>query len=264
MPSTRAGRPRPYLIAHRGLPALGPENTLRGFRLALASEADALELDVRATADGHLVVLHDPTVDRTTDGSGPVAGMLLADLRRLDAGGEAVPTLEEALEVVAERDRDLILDVKTGGFEVALLAALRRYGLEDRCSISSFVPAVVVRCASLGTRARLAVSWPEDRLHVAGNRATRPLVRPGVRLLRLFAARAVERRLRHSGATIASLFHPVITPALVNRLGSAGFSVLAWTVNDVARARALVSWGVEAIVSDDVGVIAALASDRGA
>jgi glycerophosphoryl diester phosphodiesterase len=87
-------------IGHRGAAGLEPENTLRSFSRATVEGADAVELDLRLTRDDHLVVLHDAMVDRTTDGSGPAAGMTLEELKRLDAGlGERVPTFEETLEV---------------------------------------------------------------------------------------------------------------------------------------------------------------------
>ena len=101
----------PVNLAHRGASASAPENTLEAFRLAVESGAGGLEFDVHMTSDGEIVVLHDPTVDRTTDGTGPVSGMSLAEVRRLDAGyrfaseganpyrgkGVRVPTLAEVL-----------------------------------------------------------------------------------------------------------------------------------------------------------------------
>src|SRR4028119_377881 len=89
-------------IGHRGAAGLEPENTLRSFRRAGAEGADAIELDLRLTRDGYLAVLHDATVDRTTDGSGPVTSMTLREIRHLDAGlGECIPAFEEALEDTA-------------------------------------------------------------------------------------------------------------------------------------------------------------------
>lgn len=107
----------PVFIAHRGGIGDGyPENTLAAFSHAIAAGADAIELDLRATRDGVIIVLHDATVDRTTDGRGRVASMTLAELRRLDAGqGERIPTLEEVLRLVAGTGVWLVLDVKQGG-----------------------------------------------------------------------------------------------------------------------------------------------------
>src|SRR5512145_1023455 len=95
--------PRPVIFAHRGASAHAPENTLAAFELAIAQQADAVELDVKLTADGQVIVFHDSTVDRTTNGHGKVQDMTLAELKALDAGsflgsqfaGEKIPTLEE-------------------------------------------------------------------------------------------------------------------------------------------------------------------------
>src|SRR5512132_864966 len=103
--------PQPVLFAHRGASAHAPENTLAAFELALAHQADAIELDVKLTADGHVVVIHDPTVDRTTGSQGRVKDLSLAQIRALEAGsffsekyrGEKIPTLEEVFESLGKR-----------------------------------------------------------------------------------------------------------------------------------------------------------------
>src|ERR1041384_8836764 len=79
--------PRPVIIAHRGASARAPENTIASFELAVAQGAEAIELDVKLSADGHVIVHHDPTVDRTTNGKGKVKDLTLAELQQLDAGG---------------------------------------------------------------------------------------------------------------------------------------------------------------------------------
>src|SRR6266545_5505015 len=103
--------PRPVIFAHRGACAHAPENTMASFELALAHGADAIELDVKLSSDGYVVVHHDDTVDRTTDGTGRIKNLTLAELKKLDAGsflsekfkGEKIPTLEEVFEAVGKR-----------------------------------------------------------------------------------------------------------------------------------------------------------------
>jgi glycerophosphoryl diester phosphodiesterase len=103
--------PQPIIFAHRGSSAHAPENTLAAFKLALTQQADAIELDVKLSADGQVIVIHDSTVDRTTNGHGKVEDMTLAALKALDAGsfrgaefaGEKIPTLEEVFEAVGKR-----------------------------------------------------------------------------------------------------------------------------------------------------------------
>jgi len=101
-------------VAHRGGIAAGqPENTLGAFRRAIAAGADAIEIDLRGTKDGRVVVLHDETLDRTTDGTGPVTNYDLSDLGKLDAGdGARIPTYEEVLQLVSGTGVKLVLDIK--------------------------------------------------------------------------------------------------------------------------------------------------------
>lgn len=143
------GKPKPYLLAHRGNRVRCPENTLAAFRQALADGADALETDLHLTADSVFVCIHDATVDRTTDGTGPVAGMTLAELRQLSAfygrpefQSERVPTLAE-LASLLPADVALALELKTDRFlEPAvcrrLVDELRAAGVLERTVVLSF------------------------------------------------------------------------------------------------------------------------------
>jgi len=133
------------VIAHRGGAALAPENTLAAFRRAIALGADYVEVDVRCTRDGRLVLLHDGTVDRTTDGAGPVAELDYAALRRLDAGrafspdyaGGRVPSLDEALRLCRDRI-GLYLDHKDGP-TADVIRAVRRHRMEAQVVVYSGV-----------------------------------------------------------------------------------------------------------------------------
>src|SRR6266511_3945699 len=107
------------VVGHRGAAGLEPENTLRAFRRGIELGVDYVECDVHLTRDGHLAVIHDETVDRTTDGHGPVAGFSLEELRRLDAGqGERIPTLEEVLATTRGHVR-LLIELKGARTEEA-------------------------------------------------------------------------------------------------------------------------------------------------
>src|SRR5206468_4882936 len=152
---------RPLRVAHRGASARAPENTLAAFREAIRLGADAIELDVQLSADGVPMVIHDLTVDRTTNGHGSVASFASRDLRRLDAGawfssrfkGERVPTLEEALECARGRcglnveikeagggrgGRRAALPGPTGLVARAVARAVARVGFKDLLIVSSF------------------------------------------------------------------------------------------------------------------------------
>ena len=143
------GRPRPYLMAHRGNRVACPENTLAAFRHALADGADIIETDLHLTADGIFVCIHDATVDRTTDGSGEVARMTLAELQGLSAGcgrpdhaAERVPTLAETAALLPPTVA-LALELKTDRFLEAgvgrrLAAELDAAGIGERALLLSF------------------------------------------------------------------------------------------------------------------------------
>ncbi len=146
---TLPGRPKPYVMAHRGNQVACPENTLAAFRRALADGADIIETDLHVTADGVFVCIHDGTVDRTTDGTGAVADMTLAQIKALSASygrpafaAERVPILAELCEIVPD-DVALALELKTDRFlepEVCrrLVAELERFGLRERSVVLSF------------------------------------------------------------------------------------------------------------------------------
>jgi glycerophosphoryl diester phosphodiesterase len=178
-------RPVPYVAAHRGASKVAPENTLAAFRAALDHGAAALELDVHLTRDERIVVIHDDTLDRTTNASGPVSALTGEEIRSLDAGswfgpamaGERVPYLEEVIELTEDRAR---LHVELKGENAELLAArvvvaVRRLGAADRVFVMSFgldavraardraaqIPAVVIVGQTL---AEIVGQTPEDQL----------------------------------------------------------------------------------------------------
>lgn len=227
---------RPVCYAHRGARVRAPENTLRAFRLAFELGADAIECDVQRSRDGRLVIIHDGTVDRTTDGSGWVAEMSFAELRLLNAGrGERIPTLEETLALVRERGGGINLEVKGEsvaealGTAEAMLAALRglEEGIRGRALVSSFAHAAIAllkaRLPWLRTGALFGDEW-----------RGRDLVAPAL---------AVGAEALHPGLRL-------VTPELVRRAHDAGLAVNVWTVNRPADMRRLIAWEVDGIFSD--------------
>lgn len=232
----------PLVIAHRGASAYAPENTLAAFRLAMEQGADGAELDVTLSADGAVVVIHDDTVDRTTNGTGRVATMTLAALRALDAGkGERIPTLAEVLEVTAQHPRPFLLNIELkarwfsgeAALVRAVVAEVRAAQSADRVLFSSFSPWVVRRLA------HHAPEVPRAWLY----------------------HRAMPRWMRALGLQIAgalSFEHPehwLVTPALVRRCTRAGRGVNTWTVNDEVRAVMLMRLGVRGLIGDDVPLL---------
>lgn len=139
------------IIAHRGASAYAPENTLPSFKMALEMGAEGLELDVHLSRDGHLMVIHDEKVDRTSSGKGFVKDMTLSQLKKLDFGswfseeyaGTSIPTLEEVLELLSGWNGLLNIEIKSGpivypGIEKKLIETVKAFGFEDKVIFSSF------------------------------------------------------------------------------------------------------------------------------
>ena len=130
---------RPLIISHAACAGHALENTLAGIRAALELGADAVEIDVQATADGVPVLMHDLTVDRTTNGSGDIASLTLEQLQALDAGGEPVPTFAQALELTSGRAL-LVAEIKRPGCEASVADVVRQADAERDVMVWSFLP----------------------------------------------------------------------------------------------------------------------------
>ncbi|MCD6576314.1 MAG: glycerophosphodiester phosphodiesterase [Nanoarchaeota archaeon] len=126
-------------IGHRGASEFFPENTLLSFKKAFEMGASTIEFDVRQTKDGKLVVIHDKSVDRTTNGSGLVSEMTFREIRKLDAGkGEKIPTLKEALSVVKKFNGKCLVEIKEKGIEEKILDVIKKMKMEENVIITSF------------------------------------------------------------------------------------------------------------------------------
>lgn len=239
----------PLLIAHRGGAGLAPENTLAAFASAARDwAADMIELDVRATADGACVVIHDATVDRTTNGSGAVADMTLAELQQLDAGfrfspdgGRTYPfrgrdvrisTFDEVLAALPRMR--FTVEVKIGTAQPGLFAAIARHAAADR-----------VIAAGMHDRDRTGFAGYAGPQSASSEQLRRFLLRHWLRLDRFakLDVAAVQTCERHRGKRLVS-------PRLVRELHRRGVHVHLWTVNDVADMHRLLDWGVDGIMSD--------------
>lgn len=232
---------RCWIIAHRGASAVAPENTLAAFRLASDLGADGVELDVRATADGQLVVIHDAAVDRTTDGTGAIAALTFAQVRAVDAGrkfgpafaGERVPLLSEVLE--AARGRLLVdIEVKAPGIEPALVDLIRQMKMADSVLITSFDLQVVSHARALAPEIPAGLLQPAAHPQVA--------VQLGV------AAYLPE---------IGALTADVMTLCRRHRL-----RVIPWTVRTEDQARHALRLGVDGMIADDPVFVRAMMTAR--
>ncbi len=211
-------------IAHRGASAYEPENTIRSFRRAIELGADMIELDVRRSLDGHLVVIHDSKVDRTTNGKGLVGLKSLAEIKELDAGeGEAVPTLEEVFETGAGRTR-FVIELKEDGLENQVIEAIREYTEPEEVFV---------------------VSSKAQRL-----KAVKELdsgVKTG---LILFASVDALRNARACGADAVAPFRWFVTKGLAVRAREYGIYLFTWTVDERENAVKMKDMGVSGIVTN--------------
>jgi glycerophosphoryl diester phosphodiesterase len=206
------------------MPRLARENTLPAFQLAMDAGADGLELDVHTTADGVVVVHHDPAL---ADGTA-IASTSLAELRTREAApGVPIPTLQELCDLVAGR-ATLFVEIKGAGIEREVLDVLAGY--DGDAAIHSFDHALIQRAARLAPARRLGILF-ED------------------------APADVRRIMADSGALDVWPHWPLVTNGLVAAVHEAGGRVIPWTVNDQARAQSLAQLGVDGLCGDDVRLL---------
>ncbi|MFD8203462.1 glycerophosphodiester phosphodiesterase [Streptomyces sp. NPDC059701] len=263
---THAGQHPIQVVAHRGASEEAPEHTLAAYRKAIEDGADALECDVRLTADGHLVCVHDWRVNRTSNGRGAVSALELADLAALDFGARrtrefwrtrdeqpewehrpedreetSVLTLERLLELVSDAGRRVELAIETkhptrwaGQVEERLLLLLKRFGLDAPASATESP----VRVMSFSARS----------LHRV--RAASPTL-PTVYLMQFVSPRLRDGRLP-AGVGIAGPSIRIVRnhPAYIERLKAAGHRVHVWTVNETADVDLCAGLGVDAVITN--------------
>jgi glycerophosphoryl diester phosphodiesterase len=235
---------RTLVLGHRGAKAYAPMNTLPAFQLAFEQGAHGIELDVHRSRDGFPVIVHDFTVDHTTNGSGLVTEMTLAELKALDAGawfdpafaGVQIPTLDEVFEIVPP-DAMVNVEIKSmdtdtsDGVELVVAACIARHHMSDRVIVSSFNPYTLLRFRQAA---------------------------PEVAIGFLYEA-SIPTEVHSVIAQIPyEAYHPyfqAITPEMVAREHAAGRVLNTWTVNDPQDAVRLRDMGVDAIITDNPDII---------
>jgi glycerophosphoryl diester phosphodiesterase len=245
--------PKPLLLAHRGASAYAPENTLAAFRLAMRQGAHGVELDAKLSADGQIVVMHDTSVDRTTDGSGKVNQLPLTALRELDAGfhgkdefrGEKIPTLLETLETLGDQ---AYVNIELTNYssphdrlpEMAA-ALVKRMGLQASVLFSSFFPSNLHRVRRVFPEARVAILAYQGALGMIG---------------RGWIGRRAAPEFVHP-------YRNDIHPDYIKKEHRLGRRVHAWTVDSPREARAFLLMGVDGLISDDPPAMLRVMEDLG-
>ena len=260
-----AGRGWPVNLAHRGASAHAPENTMEAFRLAVETGAGGLELDVHLSRDGYIVVIHDPTLDRTTDGTGAVARMTLDELRGLDAGytfspdgGEmlpyrglnlCIPTLAEVLREFPGVAVNIDMKADLPGIEAAVLNVLREADAEGRALVVSSRRSAVRRFRRMsGGRISTGASRWETGVFLA-------LCRLYLERLLVPAYDALQVPLTHRGI-------PLVNRRFVEAAHGRNVRVDAWTINEAGEMRRLLDLGVDAIMTDRPETLASVLRER--
>jgi glycerophosphoryl diester phosphodiesterase len=231
----------PIIFGHRGACALAPENTIASFKLAVEHGADFIELDAKLSSDGEVMVIHDQTVDRTTNGTGRVNQLTLAQLKALDAGskfnkkfaGEKIPTLDEVFKTVGKQ---IFVNVeltnytsKNDDLVKKVVAVVKANKMEDRVLFSSFLPRNLVKAHELLPQAPVAILCLEAI--------------PGI-FSRSFALMKISPNIVHP-------FLMDVNSRSVTKEHKRGRRVHAWTVNADADIRRMVKVGVDGIFTDD-------------
>lgn len=232
---------KPIVVGHRGFCSAAPENTLISFKKAIEQKVDMIECDVHKSKDGHLVILHDGTVDRTTNGTGSVEDMDLADIKKLDAGskfslefaGEQIPTFEELLDLIQKSNLGMIIEIKGWkSIEKEVVDLVHSYKLSDRVIIGSFNPEV-------GPNVKKA----DPEIPVM-------LLTMGDHKFSTTEAESIVQSVKNAEGTILGINYECISPELVDAVHKAGFILDAWTVNTKSDIIAIQKMGVEIITSN--------------
>jgi glycerophosphoryl diester phosphodiesterase len=248
--------PRPHAFAHRGGAAHAPENSWTAFEHAVKLGYSYLETDARATSDGRLMAFHDRTLDRATDGSGPVGSRTYQEIKALRvAGSEPIPLVEDLLGAWPEVRFNIDLKDEPG---IALLAGvLRRTGAWDRVCVTSFS----------GSRLRAA----RELLDRPVCMATSPAVIAVIAAVRYAAGPAgrdrqpglLARRLAQWQVRCAQVPGRVASGSFVRRAHALGLDVHVWTINDRAEMIRLLDLGADGIMTDDIGLLREVLIERG-
>jgi glycerophosphoryl diester phosphodiesterase len=229
------------VVAHRGFSAVAPENTVAAVTRAIKADAWGSECDVRRSKDGRLVIMHDETVDRTTDGKGKVAELTLAQMKRLDAGawknakyvGERIPTLEELLAAHKNSGCVAVIEIKTNDIERPVIDAIDAVGMANQVAIIAFDGVVVREVRQLAPR--LPCAWLCGQ-ELKGTPAER--------------ADWIAQQAAVYKTSMVDLAYDMLSRELVDELHRRRLVVWAWTVDDPVIMDALMRWGVESITTN--------------
>lgn len=214
-----------YVVGHRGAAGVEPENTIRGFRYALELGVDYTECDVHLTKDNRLIVMHDETVDRTTNGTGAIRDLTFAEIRSLDAGkGEGVPTLSEVLEVVKNK-AILLIELKGERVEKQAVQTVKKMNMDEQVVFTSFHLDRIHKVKRIDHSLKVGVIFgqpPED-----------------------FCQQALD-----AGAVGIGINYNSLDQDLVDEAHSHELDVRAWNPDTVPDMKKMIDFGVDGVSSN--------------
>lgn len=239
-------------LGHRGAPEAAPENTIPAFLKAMEAGAHGVELDVHLSRDGETIVIHNRTVDKTTDGSGPVSGRTLSELKSLDAGtwfsaefaGTRLPTLEETV-IALPREAFINIETKSGAvagtaLEKKVAEAINRFGLHDRVIVSSFNPLSLARIKKIDRR-----------------------IETGQLYMPLFPALPPTSPVHLFKPDALHPHYKKVSAAYVAKARARGYRVNVWTVNTRIEMEQMLDLGVDGIITNRPDLLSELLRERG-
>ncbi len=214
-----------YVVGHRGAAGVEPENTIRGFRYAVELGVDYCECDVHLTKDNRLIVMHDETVDRTTNGTGAIRDLSFAEIRSLDAGkGEQVPTLDEVLEVL--RDKVILLiELKGAGVEEQAVQIVKEMQMDSQVMFTCFHLDRIRKVKSLDSSLKVGAIFgnpPED----------------------------ASQQALDAGASGIGIHYKNLCKEMVEDAHRHGLDVRAWNPDTVPEMQAMIELGVDGVSSN--------------
>ncbi len=234
-----------FVIAHRGANRFAPQNTLRAFEKAIDFNSDGVETDIQITKDGHLVLCHDSTVNRTSDGKGKISELLLSDIREFDFGSwfgrkfkeTKIPTIDEFLQLIKDSSvRILDLELKPQknieGFAEKILEKVNDYSLTDRLLISSFDVNILKQVKSINPDVPVGILYPYPS-DIVKRRFSAPF--------KLAIRNRIDYLLPH---------YSYVSRAVIRKAHGLGLKVAPWTVNKLETADKLITWEADGLITD--------------
>ncbi len=242
----------PLVIAHQGGDGLWPGDTMFAFQNAANLGVDVLEMDVHITKDGVLVLMHDEAVDRTTDGTGEIESMTLAEIKQLDAGydwtpdegstfpfrgqGVTVPTMEEVFQAFADKRMTIEIKKTNASMIKPFCGLIRKYDMQDKVLVASFYDDKLKE---------FRIECPEVATSSAKNETTIFVLSSKAFLAGFNSPKFLSLQVPEESGGIT-----VMTEAFVKASHSRGLAVEVWTINDADTMQKLINWGVDGIITD--------------